>query len=626
MAAKIEDYALIGDCETAALVDKNGSIDWLCWPDFSSDACFAALLGTQDNGYWKISPGQGTWKTTRRYRPHTLILETTFECEDGAFRLIDFMPVRQRTSHIVRIVEGIRGNIPVRMELALRFDYGRTVPWVVKIKNAKGDSGEGIRAVAGPNLALLRASVPLHGENLKTVADFTTSRGSRATFTLAYGVSHKANPRRVNPVNTLADCEKRWKRWSGRLKYKGKYHDSVERALITLRALIFRPTGGITAAVTTSLPEHIGGVRNWDYRYCWLRDTTFTLLALSNAGYFDEAAAWQDWLLRALAGSPEQVQIMYGLKGERQLVEWEVDWLPGYENSRPVRVGNAASVQVQLDIYGEMMDSFYHAQQSMGRHTEADFHVLRLLLEHLESIWELPDEGIWETRGGKQQFTYSKMMAWVAFDRAVLLAEQRQYEAPLEKWKTIRETLHSEICANAFNKRKNSFVQAYGSTQLDASLLLMPVVGFLPGTDPRVKGTVKAIEHELMPDGLVMRYNTQKVRDGLPPGEGVFLACSFWMVSALKSVGRLRDARALFERMLKLSNDLGLYSEEYDIKNKRLVGNFPQAFSHIALVNAAFDLADGPQTRARASRKEKSNTRKKPSTTKDKQASPRRRA
>ena len=595
MASRIEDYALIGDCESAALVDRNGSIDWLCWPDFSSDACFAALLGTEENGYWKITPAEGKWKTTRRYRQHTLILETTFEHADGAFRVIDFMPVRQKNSHVIRIVEGIRGSVAVRMELVLRFDYGRTVPWVTR---ARG----GIRAIAGPNLTVLRASVPLHGENLKTVADFTVKRGDRVTFSLTYGESNKPNPRKIDPEQTLKESEKRWRRWTGRLKFKGKYRDAVERSLITLRALIYRPTGGIVAAVTTSLPESIGGVRNWDYRYCWLRDTTFTLLALTNGGYFNEAAAWQNWLLRALAGSPEQVQIMYGLKGERQLAEWEVGWLPGYENSKPVRVGNAAAMQVQLDIYGEMLDCFYHAQHSMGRHTEDDYRVLVLLLKQLESIWPEPDEGIWETRGGAQQFTYSKMMAWVAFDRAVLLAEQLNYDAPVEKWTVIRDTIHSEICARAFNKKKNSFVQAYESEQLDAALLLMPVVGFLPGNDPRVQGTVKAIERELMPNGLVMRYNTARAKDGLPPGEGVFLACSFWMVSALKAVGRERGARRLFERLLKLCNDLGLLSEEYDVERKRLVGNFPQAFSHISLVNAAFDLEDGRNARQRSHR------------------------
>ena len=595
MPARIEDYALIGDCETAALVDKNGSIDWLCWPDFSSEACFAALLGTEENGYWKIAPAEGTWKTTRRYRPHTLILETTFHHKDGSFRLIDFMPVRQRNSYIVRMVQGLSGKVSVRMEMALRFDYGRTVPWVTRIKG-------GVRAVAGPNLCTLRASIPMHGENLRTVADFTLTRGRSVSFSLTYGSSYKPHPRGIDPAQTLKLTEQRWRIWSRRLRYKGKYRSIVERSLITLRAMIYRPTGGIVAAVTTSLPESIGGVRNWDYRYCWLRDTTFTLLALANGGYFNEAAAWQDWLLRALAGSPEQVQIMYGLKGERQLVEWQADWLPGYQNSRPVRVGNAAAVQVQLDIYGEMLDCFFQAQHSMNRHTEEDFRALVLLMEHLETIWMQPDEGIWETRGKPQHFTYSKMMAWVAFDRAVLLAEQLNYEAPVDKWKKIRETLHTEICARAFNKKKNCFVRAYGSSQLDASLLLMPVVGFLPGTDPRVKATVEAIKRELMADGFVRRYNTGKSSDGLPPGEGVFLACSFWMVSSLKAIGRVRDAKTLFHRLLKLTNDLGLLSEEYDVHGKRFVGNFPQAFSHIALVNAAFDLENQAHAPRRARR------------------------
>ena len=595
MAARIEDYALIGDCETAALVDRNGSIDWLCWPDFSSDACFAALLGKEENGYWRITPANGKWKTTRRYRPHTLILETTFEHADGSFRLIDFMPIRQRNSHIVRIVEGIRGKISLRMEMALRFDYGRTVPWVTHIK-------DGIRAIAGPNLAVLRASVAMHGENLKTVADFTVRRGDRVSFSLAYGYSYKPNPRKIDVEQILNGCEQRWRHWAHRLKYKGKYRDVIERSLITLRAMIYRPTGGIVAAITTSLPESIGGVRNWDYRYCWLRDSTFTLLALANGGYFDEAAAWQDWLLRALAGSPEQVQIMYGLKGERQLLESEIGWLSGYENSQPVRIGNAAAAQVQLDIYGEMLDCFFHAQHSIGRRTEDEFRVLILLLEHLETIWHQPDEGIWETRGGPQQFTYSKMMAWVAFDRAVLLAEQLHYDAPVEKWKTIRDKIHSQVCAQAFSEKKNSFVRAYGSDQLDAALLLMPIVGFLPGSDARVKGTVEAIERDLMAAGLVKRYETSRGNDGLPAGEGAFLACSFWMVSALKAIGRVKDARKLFARLLALRNDLGLLSEEYDVKRRRLVGNFPQAFSNIALVTAAFDLESGPSVRSRAHR------------------------
>ncbi len=595
MPSKIEDYALIGDLETGALVDRNGSIEWLCWPDFSSGACFAALLGTEENGYWKIAPMGAEWTSSRKYRDHTLILETTFEQANGAVRLIDFMPQRGKHSDVVRMIEGLRGSVKLRMELALRFDYGSTVPWVTKTK-------DGVRAVAGPNLAILHASVPVHGQNLKTVAEFTVRKGQRIWFTLTYGSSYEPDPKRIDCSRELHDTVRIWRNWSGRLKYKGKYREAVERSLITLKALTFQPTGGIVAAVTTSLPESIGGVRNWDYRYCWLRDTTFTLLALMNGGYFDEAKAWQDWLLRALAGSPEQVQIMYGLRGERRLVEWEVGWLAGYENSRPVRIGNAASEQMQIDIYGEMLDSFFHAQHGMRRHNEDDFRVLNLLLENLEKIWKEPDQGIWETRGKPQHFTYSKMMAWVAFDRGVLLAEQLDYDAPIEKWKTIRAEIHKEICAKGFSKKKNSFVQAYGSQQLDAALLLMPAVGFLPGSDRRVKATVQAIERELMPNGLVERYNTSKVDDGLPPGEGVFLACSFWMVTSLKAIGRKRDARALFEKLLSLRNDLGLLAEEYDVEHKRMVGNFPQAFSHIALVNAASHLEQDQQVRRRAHR------------------------
>ena len=595
MASKIEDYALIGDMETAALVDQKGSIDWLCWPDFSSAACFAALLGTEENGRWQIAPCEGEFTTSRRYRDHTLILETRFDLPGGAIRLIDFMPPRGVHSDVVRVVEGIRGSVALRSELVLRFDYGRTVPWVTAIS-------DGVRAVAGPNLAILRASVPVHGENLKTVAEFTVHKGERVWFTLTYGASHEPDPKPIDFRRALSIATRDWRQWSRRLQYKGKYREAVERSLITLKALTFRPTGGVVAAPTTSLPERIGGPRNWDYRYCWLRDTTFTLLALMNAGYYKEAEAWQDWLLRALAGSPDQVQIMYGLYGEQQLIEWEVGWLRGYEHSLPVRVGNAASQQMQLDIYGEVLDSFFHAQHGMRRHNEADFRVLALMLDHLATIWQKPDHGIWETRGRPQHFTYSKMMAWVAFDRAVLLAEQLNYDAPIEKWKAIRDAIHREICKKAFNKRKKSFVQAYGSNQLDAALLLMPAVGFLPGSDPRVKSTLRAIERELIRDGLVMRYNTAKARDGLPPGEGAFLACSFWMVGCMKAVGRTQDAKKLFEKLLKLRNDLGLLSEQYDFVGKRLVGNFPQAFSHIALVNAAFYLRPGPTVRRRAHR------------------------
>jgi GH15 family glucan-1,4-alpha-glucosidase len=595
MAARIEDYALIGDCETAALVDNRGTIDWLCWPDFSSEACFAALLGNKENGFWSICPADGDWTTTRRYRDHTLILETTFRHSAGVVKIIDFMPIRERFSDVVRIIEGVEGSVPMQMDLRLRFDYGRTVPWVTRIS-------DGVRAVAGPNLAILHASVPVRGENLTTVADFTVTPGTRVWFTLTYGASHQSDPDPIDFEQALKDTENFWIPWAGKLKYEGQHRDIVERSLITLKALTFRPTGGIVAAATTSLPESIGGERNWDYRYCWLRDTTFTLLALANGGYDKEAAAWQDWLLRALAGSPDQVQIMYGLRGERQLVEWEIDWLAGYENSKPVRIGNAAAGQLQLDIYGEMLDCFFHARESMNIHGKSDFRVLALLLRHLEGIWQNPDEGIWETRGDPQQFTYSKMMAWVAFDRAVKIADQLGFRNPIPRWSRLRDIIHAEVCEKGFNPKRNSFVQAYGSDQLDAALLLMPQVGFLPGSDPRVKSTVEAIERELMSDGLILRYNTARVNDGLPPGEGVFLACSFWMVSSLIAIGREHHARVLFDRLIHLCNDVGLLSEEYDPQRKRLVGNFPQAFSHIALVNAAFDLANGEHKRHRTRR------------------------
>jgi GH15 family glucan-1,4-alpha-glucosidase len=611
MPSKIEDYALIGDCETGALVSCQGSIDWLCWPDFSSSACFAALLGSEKNGCWQICPAGDGWRTTRKYRDHTLILETIFENEDGAVRLIDFMPIRERnsvhnsdrTSNIVRIVEGVRGSMDLRMVLALRFDYGRTIPWVTALDAARDTArDDAIRAVAGPTVAVLHSSVPLHGENLHTAAEFTVAKGDRATFTLTWGESHKPDPHPINAERALKDTEHFWRHWTSQLKYEGLYADAVERSLITLKAMTFRPTGGQVASVTTSLPECIGGSRNWDYRYCWLRDTTFTLLAMTTAGYYEEAAAWQDWLLRAVAGSPDQVQIMYGLKGERQLTEWELGWLPGYEGSHPVRIGNAAAEQFQLDIYGELLDTFFHALHGIGQHTADDFRVLILLLDHLETMWQRPDDGIWETRGGREQFTYSKMMAWVAFDRAILIAKKLRHKAPIEKWEKLRDTIHAEICRKAYDKEKNAFVQFYGAKHLDASLLLMPIVGFLPATDRRVRGTIEAIERELVAGGFVLRYDTEVVRDGLPPGEGVFLACSFWMVSALKAIGRERDARALFNRLLALRNDVGLLSEEYDVDRKLLIGNFPQAFSHISLINAAFDLERKDETHHRAHR------------------------
>lgn len=582
MALRIEDYALIGDCKTAALVGKNGSIDWLCWPNFSSGACLAALLGGPENGYWSIAP-VAAYKSKRRYREHTLILETTFHSRHGVVRLTDFMPMSQTGSHIVRIVEGVEGAVPMRMQLSLRHDYGRTIPWVTATK-------DGIRAVSGPLLTRLRSSESVYGEAMTSVSEFTLSPGECKWFTLSQQLSHLADPPKIDPQKSLTRTEKFWTGWTAQSPSRGRYAAAIERSLITLKALIYQPTGGIVAAPTTSLPESIGGPRNWDYRYCWLRDTTFTLLALMSAGYYDEAEAWQQWLLRSLAGSPDQVQIMYGLAGERELVEWEADWLRGYESSPPVRIGNAAAGQLQLDIYGEVLDAFYHSAAGLGKMRKEDFPLWRALVEHLGRIWQQPDQGIWEVRGGPQHFTYSKVMAWVAFDRAIQLAEHYRLDAPLTAWRRTREQIHTEVCQKAWDAKKNSFVQSYESRVLDAALLLIPLVGFLPVDDPRIVGTVEAIERELMQEGLLLRYNTQGGKDGLPPGEGAFLACSFWLVSALHAIGRKSDARKLFERLLRLSNDVGLLAEEYDPRHKRQLGNFPQALSHISLLIAALHL------------------------------------
>src|SRR6204780_1580742 len=584
--APIESYAVIGDCETAALVGLDGSIDWLCLPEFSSDACFARLLGSEENGRWLLTPAAEGVKATRKYRDHTLILETTFEAPDFAVMLIDFMPIRRTntTSDIVRIVKGIRGSAPMQMELSIRFNYGATVPWVTR-------SDDGIRAIAGPDLVVLRTKAPLAGEDLTTVSEFTVNEGESVDFVMTYGRSHVHAPRAIDVDKALADTQRFWEEWAAVCPYQGPYRDMVERSLITLKALTYRPTGGIVAALTTSLPEQLGGPRNWDYRYCWLRDASFTLNALMHGGYYQEAKAWQQWLLRAIAGSPDQVQIMYGIAGQRYLPERELTWLSGYENSKPVRIGNAASEQLQLDIYGEGMAGFYNALRRMGKEGELSFGMLRAMVEHLETIWQEPDEGIWETRGGRQHFTYSKLMAWVAFDRAIKAAGMLHANAPVERWQKVRTKIHDEICSRGYSEKLGSFVQSYGSEHLDASLLLMPMVGFLPPTDPRVSGTLKAIEQQLMSGGLVLRYNTVESSDGLPPGEGVFLACSFWMVRALQLQGRDADARKLFERVLSLANDVGLLAEEYDPVARRLVGNFPQALSHISLVIAAFRLA-----------------------------------
>ena len=597
MSDRIEDYAIIGDCETVALVNRRGSIDWLCWPHFASPACFAGLVGTEDNGHWSLAPKDAN-PGKRRYLDHTLILETRFETQEGCVLLLDFMPIRARNSHLVRIIRGVRGEVPMLMELVLRFDYGRSVPWVSRMDDGR------LRAIAGPDMCVLHTAVPTHGENLKTVSQFTIHEGETTAFVLTYGPSYEDPPQPIDPENALRETTRFWQDWAGRANLTGEYAPAVERSLITLKALTYQQTGGIVAAPTTSLPELLGGERNWDYRYCWLRDATFTLLALMNAGYFEEAIAWRDWLLRAAAGSPDQAQIMYGIRGERQLLEWEADWLSGYEGSSPVRIGNAAAGQLQLDVYGEVADALLHCHLGGIPPTETGFAVQRSMTNHLATIWNQPDQGIWEVRGGPQHFTYSKVMAWVAFDRAIKTAEQFGLRRSVDAWRKVRDQIHHDVCDKAFDPQLRSFTQSYESKELDASLLLIPLVGFLPWTDPRVIGTVAAIENHLMPDGFVLRYRTESTDDGLPAGEGAFLACSFWMVSALKMLGRDDDAKQMFDRLLNLRNDVGLLAEEYDAKAQRDLGNFPQALSHIALINAAFEFmrASSPaQQRAQSS-------------------------
>jgi GH15 family glucan-1,4-alpha-glucosidase len=587
MAERIEDYALIGDCETAVLVSRSGSMDWLCWPRFDSDACFAALLGTHDHGRWLISPRETSPRISRRYRGDTLILETTFETEEGAVKLTDFMPLRDGRSDVVRIVTGERGKVAMHTELILRFGYGAIVPWVTRLPDG------GIRAIAGPDMVLLCTSVKLQGENLTTVGDFTVSAGESVSFVLTYTPSHLPPPKPVDPQQALNTTEKFWTEWATRCRGGRTCPESVVRSLITLKALTFAPTGGIVAAPTTSLPEQIGGKRNWDYRFCWLRDATLTLLALMNADYYQEAHDWRAWLARAVAGSPDQIQIMYGIAGERRLTEWKVPWLPGYENSRPVRIGNDAHRQLQLDVYGEVMDAFHQARLGGLAATESGWDLQIAMLHRLESAWHEPDESIWEVRGPRRHFTYSKVMAWVAFDRAIKSAEKFNLPGPLDRWCQLRAQIHDEVCQRGYNAELGSFVQAYDGAELDASLLLLAEVGFLPLEDPRIRGTVEAIERHLTVDGFVLRYATESTDDGLPPGEGAFLACSFWLVDAYILLGRHEDARELFDRLLGLCNDVGLLSEEYDPHSGRLVGNFPQAFSHVALVNSAFNLATG---------------------------------
>jgi GH15 family glucan-1,4-alpha-glucosidase len=583
MASRIEDYAIIGDCQTAALVSRDGSIDWLCLPRFDSGACFAALLGTPENGRWWLAPKADVRHTRRAYRDGTLVLETEYETDEGAVTVVDFMPLRGQACDLVRTVMGRRGRVAMQTEIVIRFDYGWIVPWV------RREDG-GIRAVAGPDMLHIRAPIELRGENFRTVADFEVAEGQSLSFVLTWHPSHEPPPEPTDPAAALEATTKWWTDWAAQCSYEGEYHEAVLRSLITLKALTYAPTGAMVAAATTSLPEQIGGVRNWDYRLCWLRDATFTLYALLMNGYRDEARAWREWLLRAAAGKPSQLNILYGIGGERRLTELELDWLPGYEGSKPVRIGNRAYEQFQLDVFGEVADVL-HLARTQGLHSGLDGWTLECsLLEALASRWEEPDEGIWEVRGPRRHFTHSKMMAWVAFDRAVKDAEQLDLEGPIDRWRGLRDRIHAEVCSRAYDPERGAFVQFYGAKTLDASLLLMPLVGFLPATDPRVRSTVEAIERELLRDGFVQRYTVDPTVDGLPAGEGVFLLCTFWLADNYALMGRRDEARALFERLLGVRNDVGLLSEEYSVASRRLLGNFPQAFSHVGLVNTARNL------------------------------------
>ncbi|SDD99609.1 glycoside hydrolase family 15 protein [Belnapia rosea] len=592
MPLRIEDYALLGDTQSAALVGRNGSIDWLCWPRFDSGACFAALLGTPEHGCWRIAPVDGAARSRRCYRDGTLVLETVFETAEGEVVLIDCMPPRDSGPSLLRRVTGLRGRVTMELDLALRFDYGRNIPWVTRLPD-----GHGIRAIAGPDMVILHSPVPLEGHALRTQARFTVAEGQSLDFQMHYGPSHLSLPAVCpDPASLLADTDSRWRHWSGRVREAGPWTEAVRRSAITLKALTHGPTGGIVAAPTTSLPEGIGGVRNWDYRFCWLRDATLTLLALLQAGYTEDAQAWRDWLLRAVMGSPSQIQIMYGIGGERRLREWQPDWLPGYEGSSPVRIGNGAHDQLQLDVYGELLDALHQAHSHGLPMSEAAWDLQRALIDHLATIWREPDEGIWETRDGRRCFTYSKVMAWAALDRAVRGIEAFGLDGPLDRWRALRREIHEDICRKGYDSSIGSFVGSYGSRELDASLLLLPAVGFLPAEDPRILGTIAAVERDLMRDGLVRRYRPERVDDGLPGDEGVFLACSFWLADAYAMTGRRSEALALFERLLALRNDVGLLSEEYDPRVGRMLGNFPQAFSHVALINTAYALSrpDGP--------------------------------
>ncbi|HEY3808709.1 MAG TPA: glycoside hydrolase family 15 protein [Steroidobacteraceae bacterium] len=584
MPSRIEDYALLSDCETAALVARDGSVDWLCWPRFDSGACFAALLGTPEHGRWQIAPQDKEARIRRRYLPHTLILETEFETAAGSVRLVDFMPLRDAGSSLMRLVIGQSGQLAMHTELIVRYDYGNWVPWVTRLEDGA------VSAVAGPHRLTMRTPVALRGEDLKTVGEFTVNAGQTIPFVLSYSESHRDPPPALDSADALTRTERFWREWSANDNACGEYSDLVKRSLITLKALTYLPTGGIVAAATTALPEQPGGTRNWDYRFCWLRDATFTLQAMMNGGHFQEAQAWRDWLLRALAGNPAQVQIMYGIAGERRLTEWEVPWLPGYHGARPVRIGNAAAEQRQHDLYGEVMDTMHHARLNQLSSHEAGWALQIKLLEHLQSLWEQPDRGMWEIRGDPRHFTHSKVMAWVAFDRSIKSAEKYRLEGPVEHWKRMRRRIHEQVCRRAYNADLGAFVQSYGASELDASELLLAQVGFLPPSDPRIRGTVEAIGRDLMVDGLIRRYRTEQGVDGLPPGEGAFLACSFWYADNLILLDRRDEARCLFERLIGLCNDVGLLAEQYDSRRATFLGNFPQAFSHVALINTAYNL------------------------------------
>ncbi|MFL6789883.1 MAG: glycoside hydrolase family 15 protein [Bradyrhizobium sp.] len=586
MSCRIEDYGLIGDCETAALVGRDGSIDWLCWPAFDSDACFASLLGTRRHGRWLIAPVDAVTKTSRRYWDDTLILETRFETESGVVALIDFMPPRGNASDVVRLVRGISGKVRLRMELIIRFGFGADIPWV-----RKSADGSALLAICGQDMTVLRTPLATRGEDLTTVADLEVGQGETVPFVLTYGPSHLPVPAPIDPAQALQDTEDFWTEWCSRCAYEGVSRDLVMRSLITLKALTYGPTGGIVAAATTSLPEKLGGHRNWDYRFCWLRDATFTLLALMNSGYTEEAVAWHNWLLRAAAGSPANVQIMYGIMGQRRLLEWEAGWLPGYEGARPVRVGNAAHAQLQLDVYGELIDAFHQARMIKLQLYEGSWALECTILEHLAEVWDEPDHGIWERRGDGRHYVFSKVMTWVAFDRGIKNAEAFGFKAPLEKWRTLRDLIHRDVCEKGFDRELNCFVESYGSKLLDASILLLPSVGFLPASDPRVRGTIEAIEQYLMRDGFVLRHDPREISSEKQPLEGAFLACTLWLADACVLAGEIEKAQALFDRVIAVANDLGLLAEEFDTDAVRQTGNFPQALTHIALINTAHNLS-----------------------------------